>query len=152
MRTRMIIGLAGLTLLAAACADENSGVAEGGSADAPYGKNCKTTTVGEPELRRLTGPEVQATIEDVFPEITAEWTGTRMGPDLVAGSGFTNDAKALLVSQQTASGLLDTAEDVAGLVSSTAVLPTVLPCAASAADTACAESFIQTYGRRLSEG
>ena len=109
---------------------------------------CETSRVGPGLLRRLTRTELQATIQDVFPEIAADWRGTRLSADPASTLGFSNDSSALLVGVQTAGEILRTAEDVASLVTSEGVLPVVLPCA-SAGGEACAGEFVDQYGLRL---
>lgn len=111
-------------------------------------ERCGASRVGPPLLRRLTRSELQATIEDVFPEIVADWRGTRLSADPASTLGFANDSSALLVGVQTAGEVLKTAEDVATLVTSEAALPVVLPCAADG-DEACAGEFVDQYGLRL---
>ncbi|HVJ21437.1 MAG TPA: DUF1588 domain-containing protein, partial [Polyangiaceae bacterium] len=113
------------------------------------GVRCETSDVGPPQLRRLTQLEYQNTISDVFPEIAASWQGVRLGPDPTSPLGFTNDASVLVVSAQTAQEILDTAEDVAEAVTAAATLPSLLPCASSTKDAACAGEFIGKYGARL---
>jgi len=113
------------------------------------GLRCEASEVGPPQLRRLTQAEYQNTIADVFPEIGGSWQGVRLGPDPTSPLGFTNDASLLVVSTQTAQEILDTAEDVATAVTAPAILPSLLPCAASTKDAACAAEFIGKYGARL---
>jgi hypothetical protein len=109
---------------------------------------CEASRIGPGLLRRLTRGELQATIEDVFPEIRDGWRGNRLSADPASVLGFSNDSAALLVGSQTASELLRTAEDVATLVSAPGTLEAVLPCA-SAGNTACAGEFVDQYGLRL---
>ena len=110
---------------------------------------CAAADVGPPLLRRLTNLELENTLGDLFPGIKASWQGVKLGVDPVSTTGFANDAAVLQVSQQTAQEILDTAEEVAGLVTQSAQLGQVLPCSKSGADRACAETFITSYGRRL---
>lgn len=110
---------------------------------------CDGGMVGPPLLRRLTNVELENTLGDIFPGIKASWQGVKLGVDPVSQSGFANDAAVLQVSQQTAQEILDTAEEVAGLVTQSAQLTQVLPCAAGTPDRSCAETFVSTYGRRL---
>jgi hypothetical protein len=112
-------------------------------------ERCATSNVGPPMLRRLTQQEFQRTVSDIFPQIVTGWTGVKIGTDSVSRIGFANDAATLVVGQQTAQEILDTAEDVATRVVDDAVLPTVLPCAATSADATCAATFISQYGTRL---
>lgn len=109
---------------------------------------CDASRIGPGLLRRLTRGELQATVEDVFPEIRDSWRGNRMSADPASVLGFSNDSAALLVGSQAAGELLRTAEDVATLVSAPGTLAALLPCA-SGGDAACAGEFIDQYGMRL---
>jgi hypothetical protein len=100
-------------------------------------------------LRRLTQQEFQRTVTDIFPQIVSGWSGVKIGTDAVSSLGFSNDATTLVVGQQTAQEILDTAEDVATRVTDPSVLSTILPCAATSADATCAGQFISEYGERL---
>src|SRR5690606_32993428 len=153
---------AGLVLASLGCAPEEEGRNDreptdtshpvdtpGGQLKASQVMNrCETSRIGPALLRRLTRGELQATVEDVFPEIRGEWRGTRLSADPASVLGFSNDAAALLVGSQTASELLRTAEDVATLVTREGTLSAVLPCASSG-DEACAGEFVNQYGLRL---
>ncbi|AKF05647.1 DUF1592 domain-containing protein [Sandaracinus amylolyticus] len=108
---------------------------------------CETSEVGPPLLRRLTRGEIDRTLRTVFPEIAGEWSGVRLGPDLNQ-TGFTNNATALVVGNQTARDLLETAEDVATLMTRPATLSATLPCASSG-DAGCAGQLVDRYGARL---
>ena len=112
-------------------------------------QRCMTSNVGSPMLRRLTQQEFQHTVADIFPQIVSTWSGVKIGTDAVSTLGFSNDAATLVVAEQTAQEILSTAEDVAAHVIDDAVLPAILPCAASAADATCAAQFISQYGARL---
>lgn len=115
----------------------------------PVDTVCDGSTMGPPLLRRLTNIELENTLGDIFPGIKASWQGVKLGVDPVSQVGFANDAAVLQVGQQTAQEILDTAEEVAGLVTQSAQLNQVLPCAATKPDRSCAETFVDTYGRRL---
>src|SRR5262249_60461807 len=65
----------------------------------------------------------------------------------VSAFGFDNDASSP-VGSQFAQLLLDTATSLATAVTGSA-LAGILPCAASSPDHACAETFLNQYGRRL---
>lgn len=110
---------------------------------------CEESRLGARVLRRLTQVELEQTIRDIFPEISGTWSGVQLGIDPASKHGFTNDAETLLVGDQTAGELLETAEEVAGLVTADGTLATILPCAAQTPDSACAGEFIERYGRRL---
>jgi hypothetical protein len=112
---------------------------------------CEATQLAPPQLRRLTGIELERTLRDVFPSLSADWSGVRLGADPVSPLGFSNDARTLVVASQTAQELLGTAEDVAKNVTTPAALAALLPgCAAEIAPArSCAEQLIQTVGARL---
>lgn len=112
-------------------------------------QRCEETRVGPALLRRLTRAELENTLLDVFPEISAGFGGTALGTDSVSELGFSTDASLLVVGNQTAEEWLETAEDVAALVTEPATLATILPCSGNTPDTSCAEEFIGRYGRRL---
>lgn len=118
---------------------------EGGGAAA----RCSDDRLGPPMLRRLTRNELEATLRVVFPEIDSAWSGVALGPDPVAESGFSNDAEALVVGNQTAGDLLATAEEVAELLVADGTLVSVLPCAASETTVGCATEFIEDRGAAL---
>jgi hypothetical protein len=153
--------VAGVVVALAACRDGREGdaaAADGdadGSADdgsddgADPQARCEASEIGPRMLRRLTREELDQSLRDVFVELGDAWSGVRLGPDPLSALGFSNDAQMLQVGDQTAADLLDTAIDVATLVTAPERLPTLLPCAAAAADAACAETFVTRYGRRL---
>jgi hypothetical protein len=116
---------------------------------AAVGARCDGTHLAPRQLRRLTRRELEATIRDVFPQISAAWRGVDLGADPVSPIGFANDASGLVVGEQTAREILKTAKDVAALVTDGARLPAILPCAATTADAACAARFVDLYGPRL---
>jgi hypothetical protein len=110
---------------------------------------CASSKLAPSALRRLTRQELGNTIRDVFPSITGQWSGVDLGPDPVSPLGFLNDANTLLVGEQTAREILATAKDVAALVTDSAHLTAILPCAATRADDACGGAFIDAFGPRL---
>jgi hypothetical protein len=157
---------AALTALSAnavgACTSVESNHPAGSSAGAPAATNsvppstlpgasarCATSALAPRTLRRLTRGELQNAIRDIFPTVSARWTGVDLGPDPTSTQGFDNDGSALLVGQQTAEEILATAKDVASLVTDAAILPGILTCAATTADEACAGQFIDAFGPRL---
>ena len=121
----------------------------GDDGDGGAAARCATDQLGPPMVRRITRGEFEATIRNVFPEIDGNWSGVALGPDPVTHHGFSNDAEALAVGPQTASDILDTAQDVAALVTAEDTLPTVLPCATTAPDMGCATEFVEQRGAAL---
>lgn len=110
---------------------------------------CASAEVGPPLLRRLTNVELENTLGDIFPGLKPTWQGVKLGVDPVSAVGFGNDAAVLQIGQQTAQEILETAEEVAGLVTQAPLLNQLLPCAATKPDRSCADTFVSTYGRRL---
>lgn len=114
------------------------------------GNRCEQTQLAPPQLRRLTAPELDRTLRDVFPPLASGWAGVRLGADPTSTLGFSNDARMLVVAPQTAQELLDTAQEVATALTSGATLGTLVPCAAEAAPgRACADQVVQTLGGKL---
>ena len=133
----------------------SSGVAGDGPNTSTLGRDavaarCDTTQLAPPQLRRLTAPELERTLRDVFPSLATGWSGVRLGADPVSTLGFSNDARTLVVASQTAQELLGTAEDVATAVTTGGALGALVPCAAEAtAARACADKVVQAVGARL---
>jgi len=169
---RRLLGCAGLFSLALGCQAAKGGASSerpgpegtagvGASAGAGAAGSTPTTTqegakarcaaskVGPPMLRRLTQSEFQRTALDIFPQIGSGWSGVKVGADAVSALGFSNDATTLVVSQQTAQEISNTAEDVATRVTADGTLSSLLPCSVSSADATCAAQFIEQYGTRL---
>lgn len=105
---------------------------------------CAQPELGSPALRLLTRLEFENTVNDIFPGIAGQWTTSL--PVTLSGYGFDN-ATGNIVGNQTAETLLETALSVGDAVAGT--LSGLLPCASDSPDRACAESFVQQYGRRL---
>lgn len=148
--------LAGVTTSLLACSGE---IGSGDGTDGPAGDvgdgpiipaaSCNEVKSGAPVLRRLSAVELESSLRDIFPEISGQWTGVRLGTDPTSKLGFTNDAEALQVGQQTAKELLSTAEDVANLVTAEATLANTLPCSTTQPGPACAAEFVDKVGYRL---
>lgn len=167
MRRHATIPILALSLLSACYAGadgdahDDGGTDDGGSDDGADGggdgatdggepgARCESSQLGPRLLRRLTRDELEHSLRDIFPELGDAWAGVRLGPDPLSKLGFSNDAAMLQVGDQTAADLLDTAVEVAALVTAPERLPTILPCAGTTADAACVETFLDTYGRRL---
>ncbi len=122
-----------------------SGGGSGPGAD-PSGV-CGASKVGAPRLRRLSRSEFTNTLSDVFPEVKSAWTA-KLSADPISTHGFDNDSSLLVVGKQTA-GELDVAGDALGAAVSGAALLALLPCSAAGADAACAQQFVDKYGKRL---
>jgi len=112
----------------------------------PIALDCKSPVKGSPVLRLLTTTELQNTLNDVFPEIKGKWSAS-LPANGVSNYGFDNDSGAT-VSDQLASGLLDMAQTVATTFVDGA-LASILPCSGTSPNRACAEQFLNKYGRRL---
>ncbi len=149
---------AGLGLLACvACSTKDPGSAaprgsagsgSGGETSSPSNLTlaCAAPALGKPVLRLLNRAELTRTLNDVFPELTNQWSSTLPG-DPVSSFGFDNDS-GTVVGPQLAQALLDTATSLATALTGTP-LANLLPCSASSADRACADQFVTRYGRRL---
>ena len=107
---------------------------------------CSSAALGSPALRLLTRSELQSSLTDAFPEVKGQWTGS-LPANTISDSGFDNDQSAS-VGAQLAGSILDTAKNVATAVTGNA-LANLLPCASSAGDSKCAETFLAKYGQRL---
>lgn len=121
--------------------------AEGGNPSRPPGfmLSCNQANLGSPALRLLTRVELENTLNDVFPELKGSWSSS-LPASTVSAYGFDNDVDNR-VGNQFASALLETAEAVGAAVASKA--QSLLPCASSSPDAACAGQFIDKYGKRL---
>jgi hypothetical protein len=111
-------------------------------------QTCDTSRVGPRLLRRLTRNELSRALHDVFPEASPTWSDVRLALDPVSNVGFTTDSRVLVATAPTVSDLLKTGEELATALTDSSLLPQVLPCA-TAADRACAQTFVEKYGRRL---
>lgn len=109
-------------------------------------ESCGTSALGQPQLRRLTRGELQRTLDDIFPQVKGKWTVSIAEAE--SPLGFDNDPAVLNVGGQVAGKLLDTATALATALVADDALPQVLPCA-SAANRACAQTFLDQFGRRL---
>lgn len=109
--------------------------------------NTAGDTPGKRVLRRLTGPEYEATVRAAF-GLGAQMPALSLPPDPASLDGFTNNIDRLNVSPDYAKGALESAQKVAALVTSDAVLNRLLPCAA-AGGPPCAQTFITTFGPKL---
>jgi hypothetical protein len=112
-------------------------------------ERCDVSQLAPPQLRRLTGPELERSLRDAFPSLGSGWAGVRLGADPVSALGFSNDAQTLVVASQTAQELLATAEDVATALTTGDALSGLAPCAAEAAPgRACAEQVLNVAAAR----
>jgi len=133
-------------------ANAGSGNVSGGAGSGSIGitsllESCGSSTLGRPQLRRLTRGELQRTLDDIFPQVKGKWTVSIAEAE--SALGFDNDPAVLTVGGQVAGKLLDTASALATALVADDVLPQVLPCAASTPNHACAQTFLDQYGRRL---
>jgi hypothetical protein len=124
----------------------SSGGGPGGSGTGPTGSTsaalCTTPNPGSAPLRRLTQSEYNNTVRDLLGDTTQP--ANSFPPDQQVGD-FSNTATALTVPPLLAQGYETAAEALA--TTAVANLTSLLPCAA-AADDACAQTFIQTFGQR----
>jgi hypothetical protein len=163
MRGRAVLPLSASSLLSLAlllaaggCVGATSHAKPGGEAGSPGGGAggapttltvaCDTPALGAPLLRLLTRGEIVNTLNDIFPGVSGQWTST-LPASTVSSFGFDND-ESTTVGKQLAGALLDTAQSLATAVTGNA-LAGLLPCSTSTKDHACAEQFLNQYGKRL---
>jgi len=94
-------------------------------------------------MRLLTRAEYDNTIADLLGDVT---NPSKDFPREPIVHGFDNDARSLLVTDESVTRYLESAEAIAAGVMATRK-ERVLPC--QSRDTACADAFISTTGRRL---
>jgi hypothetical protein len=123
-----------------------SGAGSGGTGGQVPTIGCQAPNSGSATLRLLTSREFNATVNAIFPQIAGKWSNT-LPANSVSVYGFDNDASSV-VGNQLASALLDTALSVATAATGSD-LQNILPCAASAKDHACAQTFVDGFGKRL---
>jgi hypothetical protein len=104
--------------------------------------------VGKRALRRLTIPELEATIRATFGLTATQWVGVNVPPDSGSDDGFTNNVDRLTVSPEYARGLMESSRSVAALVSSDAMLTKLVPCAGTGG-ASCADTFVTSFGTKL---
>lgn len=117
-----------------------------GGSSAGVTLTCAQPNLGSPALRLLTRTELENTLADVFPVLKGKWNSSLPAAN-VSAYGFDNDSSTVAGKQLTGS-LIDTALAVATALTGDD-LPNLLPCATSTADRACAEQFLNKFGRRL---
>ncbi|WP_437732714.1 DUF1592 domain-containing protein [Sorangium sp. So ce1335] len=152
---RMLLAALALSS-AAACSgdrasDGSSGVDDPGPGPGPDpGVQCvpgATAPGPMPRLTRLTHAQYDNTIRDLFGKDMKASASFLADP---AFEGFTNNARALTVSDRLARDYRRAAEAIAeGAVADQAVLDTILPCAPEGDGAACARRFIQQLGKRV---
>jgi len=108
---------------------------------------CGSSKVGAPRLRRLSRDEIFHTLDDIFPEVKGAWSA-KLSADAISKHGFDNDSTLLVVGKQLAAEL-DTLGTAVGTALSGAPLATALPCSTTTKDAACAQQFLDKYGKRL---
>ncbi|HXI60282.1 MAG TPA: DUF1588 domain-containing protein [Polyangia bacterium] len=117
------------------------------------GNACTSTQIAPPLLRRLGAHEYAATVQAAFPSLASaglDWASLiSISDDTLSKLRLGNDASVLLVGNQTAKEVMASAEAVAAAVTGAESFPLVLPCAGSAADEACATTFIADVGTAL---
>jgi hypothetical protein len=108
---------------------------------------CGSSKVGAPRLRRLSRDEILHTLDDIFPEVKGAWSA-KLSADSISTHGFDNDSTQLVVGKQLAAEL-DGMGAAIGTALSGAPLATALPCSTTGKDAACAQQFLDKYGKRL---
>jgi hypothetical protein len=105
-------------------------------------------TFGRRTLRRLTNAELEATIRTTFGLTTTQWAGLTVPPDRGSADGFTNNVDSLRVGNEYAAGAAISGKKVAALLTSDAMLGSMLPCAATGG-ASCVDTFLDTIGAKL---
>src|SRR5215472_2017232 len=145
---RATVPLLAATLAIAACVGS---IGDGGGApnNGPTGTStsalCATPTPGPAPIRRLTQSEYNNTVRDLLGDSTHP--ADQFPPDQKLGD-FTNTATALTVPPLLAQAYQSAAEQLAA----TAVgnLSALVPCnTATSGQDACAQQFIQSFGKRV---
>ncbi len=95
------------------------------------------------EGRRLTREEYRNVIGDLFDVAPSD---RFPGPSGKPITGYSTEPALGIVGEQSVEDMMYAAEDVAEAVAPR--LAELLPCAAQAADDACAQSYLATFGRR----
>ena len=126
--------------------DDDSG--RPGDPNAPLCDAESSDVAGPRLLRRLTTQEVEASVRAAFGLQPDVWPGPELPPDPAAGTGFTNDADRLRVTEGYAAALQATAMQIATLVREPARLAELLPCS-SQGGVDCARTFLTSVGARL---
>ena len=109
---------------------------------------CENEVIAPRVLRRLTGPELEATVRSAFALDAATWTGPNFLPDPASTDGFSNNSERLTVGDEYARRLMEMAKDVADKITAPTKLPFLLPCAQTANE-ACGGTFVDTFGPKL---
>jgi hypothetical protein len=104
---------------------------------------CTTPSPGAAPLRRLTQSEYNNTVRDLLGDTTQP--ANQFPPDQQVGD-FTNTAVALTVPPLLAQAYQTAAEQLATTALSTQAK--LVPCALATGTDACAQSFIQTFGKQ----
>jgi len=124
----------------------SAGSGNAGSGNPNFTLECSGPSLGRASLRLLTATELQNTLGDVFPEVKGMWTAS-LPSSTISAHGFDNDGSAQ-VGAQLAGAIRDAGLSLATVLVGTP-LATILPCSTSAANHACAETFLNKYGQRL---
>ncbi len=108
---------------------------------------CAKPAPGAAPLRRLSNAEYRNTLQDLLVEVPgigpAVANATKDFVEEAESLGFRNNTEFLGVSSLVAQGYMDSAEQLAPLIASTASL---LPCTTQ--DAACAKQFVESFGKR----
>ena len=102
-------------------------------------------------MRRLTGPELDATVRGVF-GLDTEWEGPTVPPDPSSLDGFSNNVDRLTVGPDYARGVLDSGREVAKLVANPPAGQAVAVRGRrrrGLGAAPCAQTFVSTFGPRL---
>ena len=109
---------------------------------------CQEVKLAPRGLRRLTGPELEATVRAAFSLSEAEWSGPQLLPDPASADGFTNNQARLEIGEEYAKRWLENAKTLSDTITAPNLLLRVAPCALQGGE-ACARSYLDTVGKRL---
>ena len=118
------------------------------------GPLCAAAQAGQPAyrmLRRLSEPEYNAALVDVFGAAPTTWQNIQFVGDIRQAGAYDTYSAALTVNQPWLAALVDATFDRAQSLISGPQAATILvaPCTATAIDATCATAMVQAYGYRL---
>ena len=124
----------------------------GGAATAPPTSACAAGQTGKPAyqmLRRLSEPEYNNTLIDVFGADAKSWQTIQFVGDLRHAGSFATLSSGLGVNQPWMASLVDSTLDRAQALLAGTPSILVAPCTATVMDATCATAMVKTYGYRL---
>lgn len=108
--------------------------------------SCDMPTAAPAPLRRLTDVQYRNSVREIFGGVLTAYVGLPASQPNLGRTGFTAEADANAVSERGAEQIADAAEALA--VQVVDQLAALLPCYPASQDTACAQTFVDTYAPR----